>query len=192
MPTIRSATPDDAAQILEIYEPFVRDSLITFEVQIPTIEQMTNRIKTTMQTHPWLVAESDAGQIVGYAYASKYREREAYQWSTEVSAYVRESARSIGIATDLYRALFIQLKALGFYKAYGVITIPNEPSIRFHEKFGFKKIAVFPAAGFKLGRWADVGWWEFQLKQPVIIDFMAAPKKIGQEPDYDAALSSLK
>ena len=173
---IRSATPDDAAQILEIYEPFVRDSLITFEVQTPTVEQMANRIKTTLQTRPWLVAESNAGQIVGYAYASQYREREAYQWSTEVSAYVRETARSMGIATELYRSLFFQLKALGFYKAYGVITIPNEPSICFHEKFGFKKIAVFPAAGFKLGRWADVGWWEIQLKQPSITDMMAAPK----------------
>ena len=176
MLTIRNATPEDAAQILEIYEPFVRDSLITFEIQTPTVAQMADRIRTIMLTHPWLVAESESGEILGYAYGNKYREREAYQWSTEVSTYVRETARSMGIASELYRSLFFQLKDLGFYKAYGVITIPNEPSIRFHEKFGFKKIAVFPSAGFKLGKWADVGWWEIQLKPADITDMMAVPK----------------
>ena len=177
MTNIRPAIENDALQILEIYEPFVRDSLITFEVQVPTSAEMATRIKTVSVTHPWLVAEAEDGEILGYAYANKYREREAYQWSTEVSVYLRESARAQGIATQLYKNLIRSLADLGFYKAYGVITIPNDPSIRFHEKFGFKKIAVFPSAGYKLGKWADVGWWELQLRPVSDGNVMNAPKK---------------
>lgn len=160
---IRPARLTDATDILAIYTPFVTDAAVSFELEPPSVEEMRRRIEETLTKYPWLVDERD-GRIVGYAYASGHRARAAYQWCVEVSAYVHAEARRGGIARQLYAALFDQLRAQGFYNAYAGITLPNPASVGFHEAMGFQPIGVYPAIGFKQGKWHDVGWWQLRLR----------------------------
>jgi phosphinothricin acetyltransferase len=160
---IRVADPADAAQLLEIYRPFVTDSAVSFELVPPTAEQLAERVVRTLERTPWLVYEID-GTVAGYAYASRHRDRAAYQWSVEVSAYVRPDVRRGGIARQLYDRLFEVLSWQGFYNAYAGITLPNQPSVRFHEALGFLPVGVYHNVGFKFGRWHDVAWYERALR----------------------------
>jgi phosphinothricin acetyltransferase len=132
-------------------------------VEPPTAEQMAARIATTLTYAPWLVLERD-GQVVGYVYASKHRERAAYQWSVDVSAYTDPRFQRQGIGAALYRTLFALLRVQGFYAAHAGITLPNPPSVAFHEALGFRPIGVYPQVGYKLGAWRDVGWWQLALQ----------------------------
>jgi L-amino acid N-acyltransferase YncA len=159
---IRLAEAADAGEIAAIYRPFVEQSAISFELEPPDAAAMARRIATTLQRTPWLVFER-AGAVAGYAYASKHRERAAYQWSVEVSAYVREDLRRGGVARRLYETLFAALAAQNFVNAYAGITLPNDASVGFHKALGFKKVGVYHNIGFKLGRWHDVGWYERPL-----------------------------
>ncbi|HKR22042.1 MAG TPA: arsinothricin resistance N-acetyltransferase ArsN1 family B [Pyrinomonadaceae bacterium] len=163
---IRLATPADAADVLAIYAPIVRDTAISFELVPPTVTQMQERIESTLDQLPWLVAE-EAQHVVGYAYASRYRQRAAYQWSVEVSAYVREDARRSGVAGALYRALLGILEDLSYRTALAGIALPNEASVAFHESMGFKPAGVYHNVGFKMGTWHDVGWWQLPLGEYV-------------------------
>ena len=156
------ALVDDAGQIREIYAPNVTDAFISFEAEPPTAGQMRERIAKTLATHPWLVHD-EGGRILGYAYASRHRERAAYQWSADVSCYVRPEARGRGIGKALYTELLRRLEAQGFRNAYAGIALPNDASVRLHERFGFKKVAHLEEIGFKFGRWIDVGYWELKL-----------------------------
>lgn len=162
MNTIRPALSSDASSILDIYAPFILNTTVSFETEVPTIENFTQRIITNQESWPWLVYESD-GLIAGYAYASKHRERAAYQWSVESSVYVNDHFQQKGIATKLYQTLFQILKFQGCRNVYAGITLPNERSINFHEKMGFNKIADYRNIGFKLNRWNTVRWYELQL-----------------------------
>jgi L-amino acid N-acyltransferase YncA len=164
--TIRKVTPRDAPTIREIYAPYVVDTSITFETDIPTVEEIQKRIATNSLLG-WNVAVAN-GDVVGFSYAAKYRERAAYQWCCETSIYLRPNFHGKGIGSKLYASLFDQLKAKGFVTAYGVITLPNEQSAAFHESMGFKYFATFKNVGFKLGKWHDVGWWEKNLNVPVL------------------------
>jgi phosphinothricin acetyltransferase len=121
-------------------------------------------MRDTLVRFPWLVWE-DAGEIKGYAYASEHRTRKAYQWSVEVSVYVREDARRLGVARALYGRLFEVLKRQGFYNAYAGIALPNDASVALHESLGFQKIGVYKAVGHKFGAWRDVGWWSLTLQE---------------------------
>jgi phosphinothricin acetyltransferase len=161
---VRDATQNDAAAIIKIYEPYIRESGITFEVENPSLGEMQSRIAQHGK-YGWFVYEV-AGEIVGYAYASKHRERAAYQWCCEVSAYLSEEWHGRGIATILYRRLCAVLRRRGLVNAYAGITLPNPKSVAFHEAFGFKLIGVYEKIGFKLGRWHDVGWWGLRLSEP--------------------------
>ncbi len=161
---IRPVLPDDAAALLEIYAPWVKDSAVSFEETVPTVTEMRERIQRYTRTHPWLVALDPQKSILGYAYASSYRERGAYRWVTEVSAYVREGGRRAGVGKALYARLMALLREQGFTRAYAVITLPNEASARFHESLGFRPFAVYQQVGFKRGAWHDVGWWEMELR----------------------------
>jgi L-amino acid N-acyltransferase YncA len=154
---VRLATPGDAVAVAAIYAPFVRDTAISFEWEPPTVEEMAERIARTLERFPWLVLEEE-GAVVGYAYATAYRGRAAYQWSAEVSVYVDPRAHGRGVATRLYTALFALLAAQGYRVLYGVIALPNEASVRLHEKGGFERIGVFEGAGYKHGAWHDVLW----------------------------------
>lgn len=161
---IRQATAEDAQGILEIYAPFCEDSIVSFELVPPTVEEMRSRIEKCNATHLWLVDADDDG-INAYAYASPHKERAAYRWSVDVSIYISEKKRNHGLGTKLYTHLFEILRERGFYNAYAGVTLPNEASVRLHEKMGFQKVGVYKNVGYKLGKWHDVGWWHLVLRQ---------------------------
>jgi phosphinothricin acetyltransferase len=163
---IRPATPDDAAAIQAIYAPIVRDTAISFETDVPGVDEMRARIVATTAQYPWLVGLDEAGQVCGYVYASRYAERQAYRWSVGVTAYVRSDQRGRGVGRTLYRELLAQLTALGYCQAYAGITLPNPASVGLHEAVGFTPVGVFAGAGHKLGRWYDVGYWQCTLQRP--------------------------
>lgn len=160
--TIRLARPDDAAAILAIYAPYVRDTSLSFELSVPTTEEMAGRISYYLQRWPWLLAEEN-GTVAGYAYASQYRERAGYQWSVECSIYIHDAWMGSGIAPQLYQRLFDLLKYQGYRNVYAVINLPNDRSVGFHERMGFKYQFTFEKVGYKLGQWKDVGWWLLTL-----------------------------
>jgi phosphinothricin acetyltransferase len=159
---IRLARADDAAQVAAIYAPIVTDTIISFELEPPSVDEMRARIEKTLAVFPWLVSESD-GSIAGYAYASRHRERRAYQWSVDVSCYVRADARRQGLGAALYRALLRVLRAQGFQMAYAGIALPNKASVRLHESVGFRPVGIYREAGYKLGAWHDTGWWQCRV-----------------------------
>jgi len=161
---IRTAAPDDAHAIAAIYAPIVRDTAISFELTEPTVDEMRNRLLTTLKTLPWLVSVDAAGEVVGYAYASRHRERPAYQWSVDTTAYVRADRRGQGIGKALYAALFDELVALGYFQAFAGIALPNAASIALHESVGFAPLGIYRNVGFKRGTWHDVGWWQRALQ----------------------------
>lgn len=159
---IRVATKDDAAGILNIYTPFILNSGITQETEVPAVEDFQKRIITTLQERPWIVCEIN-NEIAGYAYAGKHRDRRGYQWCVESSLYISEKFFGTGVASALYSSLIDILKLQGFVNAYAVITLPNERSVAFHEKFGFYYFTTYKKIGYKLGQWHDVGWWQYDV-----------------------------
>lgn len=159
---IRLATPSDAAAISGIYRPAVVDSAISFELEPPTPDEMAARVASTLARTPWLVCDGGRG-ITGYAYAGRHRERPAYQWSVEVSAYVHDGARRSGVASALYESLFAVLALQGFRSAYAGITLPNDASVALHRRCGFTPVGVFRKIGYKHGAWHDVAWLERPL-----------------------------
>ena len=169
---IRRAAAGDAAALLDIYAPYIRDTAITFEYDVPAAEEFAARIGDIARTHPYLVCERD-GRPVGYAYAHNIRERAAYDWAAELSVYLAPAAQRQGAGTALYRCLIDLLAMQNLRILYGCVTLPNEKSERLHEKLGFAPVGVWHGAGWKFGRWHDVGWLEKRLggdgaAQPVI------------------------
>jgi L-amino acid N-acyltransferase YncA len=162
---IRIATEDDAAAIREIYAPHVEQSAVSFETQLPSVDEMARRIRTMVPLRPWLVYIV-YGRVAGYAYASSHRERAAYRWSTEVTAYVHPDFHGRGIGKRLYAALCTLLHAQGYVNAFGIITLPNVASVALHESCGFRRCATYLHAGYKFDRWHDVGWWQLALQTP--------------------------
>lgn len=157
MTAIRFATPQDAEGMLDIYAPYVRETAITFEYEVPDHEEFRGRVEKVLTRYPWLAAEED-GFLLGYAYAGQYRSRAAFQWDAEGSIYLRPQAQGTGLAAPLYRCLMELLTVQGVRNLYGCITHPNPASEAFHRKMGFIDLAVFPKAGYKLGEWRDVLW----------------------------------
>jgi phosphinothricin acetyltransferase len=164
-PTIRSATAADAAAIADIYAPAVERSHVTFETTTPSVEEMADRIRGTVDRYPWLVCECD-GEVAGYAYANEHHERAAYQWGVDVSVYVHERWRRRGVARGLYESLFELLGMQGLFTAYAIVALPNDPSVALHESFGFERVGIYHNAGYKHGEWYDVGHWELPLRPP--------------------------
>ncbi|SNS90594.1 phosphinothricin acetyltransferase [Noviherbaspirillum humi] len=162
---IRPATLADAAAFAAIYNPYVATTTISFEEIEVAADDMARRIEHTLEAGlPWLVVET-SGEVMGYAYASKWKERSAYRHSVESSIYLREDAAGKGLARPLYEALLSRLRAQGVHAVMGGITQPNEASVRFHERFGFRQVALFPEVGYKFGRWIDVGYWQLLLNR---------------------------
>ena len=159
---IRLATGDDAESVQGIYAPSVRDTAISFELEIPDGAERRQGILETLDSHPWLVCESD-GRFLGYAYAGLYRTRAAYQWAVEVSVYVHADARQMGVGRALYKSLLDLLILQGYRNAFAGITLPNAASVGLHESIGFKLIGVYRDVGHKFDRWHDVGWWQLPL-----------------------------
>ena len=157
MMTIRNVRSADAEAILRIYAPFVLDSAVSFELELPSVEDMQKRIAHYTEKYPWIVAEEN-GEVIGYAYASSYRERLAYQYNVETSVYIDQQHQRKGVAKKLYDELFSILKEKGFYQAFAVITMPNEKSEAFHKANNFNSFAVFENVGFKFNQWHNVLW----------------------------------
>jgi L-amino acid N-acyltransferase YncA len=162
---IRIARADDAAAIHAIYAPAVTDSAITFETELPGAEAMRQRILTRLQQYPWLVWE-EHGQVLAYAYATRFRERAAYDWIAETSIYVHADARRRGIARHLYGVLLDVMALQGIDQAVGVITLPGDVSVALHEAMGFTPAGVWRKAGYKAGQWWNVGVWQKELQAP--------------------------
>lgn len=157
---IRSATLADVAQIAEIYNYYIKTSHATFELETIDPAEMENRIKDGLEkNYPFLVYEENEG-IIGYAYGHQYRARRAYMNSIEVSVYIKNGEEEKGIGTKLYQKLFAEILERDFHAIIAGISLPNDSSIKLHEKFGFEKVAHFREVGFKFGRWIDVGYWE--------------------------------
>jgi phosphinothricin acetyltransferase len=184
---IRLATAADAGGILDIYAPYIENTSFTFETEVPSRQDFSKRITDYLQNWPWLVGEEN-GRIIGYAYAARYRERTAYQWSVESSVYIHDDFQQKGVARILYAALTELLRIQGYRNVYAVINLPNEKSVAFHEKCGYRYFATFEQVGYKLGKWKNVGWWRLilndfnmdpdspipfsQLPQPVVRDIL--------------------
>lgn len=159
---IRQIVPSDFEAIANIYNHYISDSVISFEIIPVSISEMKDRVESIVTKGlPWLVAE-EVGEVIGYAYASQWNSRSAYKNSVEVSVYLSHLKTSQGVGTALYEALFEQLKGR-FHTAIGGITLPNPASVSLHEKFGMQKVAHFKEVGFKFEQWLDVGYWQVNL-----------------------------
>jgi L-amino acid N-acyltransferase YncA len=173
MIAIRAAMPGDAAAIAAIYAPHVLTGTVSFEVEPPDARAMRTRMAASDGLYPWLVVTEDSGGepgggVLGYAYATKFRERAAYRYVVETSIYVADVAQRQGAGRLLYKALIDTLKAQGFVHAIGAIALPNDASIRLHEAVGFRRAGVYREVGYKHGAWIDVGIWQCELNAPAI------------------------
>ena len=162
---IREAQARDAAMIAAVYAPYVRDTVISFETEPPTAEEMSRRLAAIGARYPWLVAEQ-GGHVLGYAYAGEHRSRAAYRWDVDVAVYLAAEAHRRGIGRRLYGALFEVLRRLGHVNAYAGITLPNAASVSLHEALGFLPVGIYRQVGYKHGAWHDVGWWGLGLQPP--------------------------
>lgn len=169
--TIRLAEKRDVPGILEIYAPFILDTPVTFEEIVPDEASFWERIQGIMAELPYLVCEID-GRIAGYAYASGYRSRASYRWTKEVSVYVHPDFRRKRVAHALYASLNEMVRYQGIANLLAIITMPNEPSVTFHEHLGYVKCGEFSKVGYKLNQWQNVGWFELFLQ-----DENQAPKE---------------
>lgn len=160
--TIRPATAEDAAACAAIYEHYVRNTAITFETEPPSADDMAGRIAAASERHAWIVLE-EAGVVVGYAYATAFKARAAYQWSCEVSVYLGHEHRGAGAGRALYEALLPILRERGYRRAIAVVAQPNPVSDRLHERFGFQRIGTQPRIGWKNGAWHDVALSQLDL-----------------------------
>jgi phosphinothricin acetyltransferase len=154
---VRDATAADATACAVLYAPYVTDTVVTFETEPPTAEQMAGRIAAAQRRHAWLVLEDD-GAVVGYAYGGPYKERAAYRWSCEVSVYLERGRRRTGGGRALYEALLERLADRGFRTAVAGMTVPNPASEGLHRALGFEPVGVYRRIGWKHGAWHDVAW----------------------------------
>lgn len=160
---VRRVQLEDANAIVEIYNYYILNSIATFEETAIDAIEMKNRIQQCTARHPWLVFE-EKGEIIGYAYAGEWKSRCSYKYSVESSVYLKHNATKKGVGTILYSELIKQLKKTDLHVIIGGISLPNEPSIYLHEKFGFEKIAHFKEVGNKFNKWIDVGYWELLIE----------------------------
>jgi L-amino acid N-acyltransferase YncA len=160
---VRPAESADASEIARIYNHYIAHTAITFETELVDAAEIQRRLdRTSRAALPWLVAESAHG-IEGYAYASSWKDRHAYRFSAETTVYVDSVHTGRGIGTLLYDALLTNIRGRTIHSLIGGIALPNEASVRLHERFGFRNVAHFKEVGFKQDRWIDVGYWQLLL-----------------------------
>lgn len=172
---MRPASTGDASACVAIYRPYIEDTAITFETEVPTVEQMAARIAAARDTHEWLVLEQE-GEVRGYAYAHAFNPRAAYRWSVETSVYIADHHYRRGGGRTLYTHLLRRLAERGYRRAFAGITQPNQASIAFHRSFGFEEVGLYRRVGWKHGRWHDVA--RMQLDLPGIDDHDGPPTQI--------------
>lgn len=158
--SIRPATPDDAIAVARIYNHFILHTVVTFEMEEVSAEEMRDRIEAVQSlSFPWLIGESHK-EVVGYAYANRWHHRAAYRKSSETTVYVDPDHGGKGFGTRLYEQLLKEVADVGIHTVIGGIALPNDASVSLHEKLGFEKAAHYREVGFKSGRWIDVGYWQ--------------------------------
>ena len=167
--TIRTAALDDAAALLAIYAPYVEQTAITFEYEVPSLEEFRGRIAHTLRRYPYLVAEEN-GEILGYAYTGPFGERAAYSWAVETSIYLRQEIRGKGLGKRLYQALEDVSRAQHVQSLYACIAYPDADdahlsgnSVAFHTHLGYTTVGRFPHCGYKFGTWYNMTWMEKTL-----------------------------
>lgn len=160
---IRRVTKADSNQIVEIYNHYILNSITTFEENVISAKEMSERIVSTLKDDlPWLVVEED-GEVLGYAYANKWKTRSSYRFSIESTVYLDHNFQSKGWGSILYTELLKDLRSKDVHMVIGVISLPNVSSVALHEKLGFEKVAHFKEVGRKFERWIDVGFWQLKL-----------------------------
>ena len=159
---IRDCQLDDAVAIAEIYNHYIQNSVVTFEEQLVSGEEMESRIAKIIPKFPWLVFE-DAGEVVGYAYASEFRERSAFRYTTEASIYLAPNYAKKGIGEQLYRELIKRLTSSEIKSIIGVVALPNDLSAKLHNRLGFQHCGVLKNAGYKFEQWVDIEFWQLML-----------------------------
>lgn len=191
--SIRKVNPEDAEALLEIYAYYVRETAVTFEYEVPSLEEFHSRIEVTLEKYPYLAAEED-GRILAYAYAGTFKGRAAYDWSVETTIYVDRGARRQGIGERLLNALERALARQGILNAYACIGVPRDAedeyltfdSVRFHEKMGYCLAGTFRSCGCKFGRWYSMVWMEKMLgahlsPQAPVVPFPDLDREGGEE-----------
>ena len=192
---IRLATVEDAEAILAIYAPYVRNTAVTFEYDVPEIREFRSRVENTLNNYPYLVA-TEEGKIVGYAYAGPFGKRAAYQHSAEMSIYLDERCRQRGIGSRLYRELEKRLLRQNVFNVYAGVTASErkndafvtDASIRFHEKTGYRRIGEYHLCGYKFDQWYSVVWLGKELgnrpeKPAPFIPFSALKEEQDEKPE---------
>lgn len=189
---IRIATRHDAKKLLEIYAPYVEKTAITFEYAVPTVQEFADRISHVLTKYPYLVAERD-GEIVGYAYASAFNERAAYDWAVEITVYVQHSKKNMGIGKELYEALEKTLSAQNIINLNACIAYSEiedeyltQNSVQFHRHLGYRLVGEFYKCGYKYNRWYNMVWMEKHIgihteNPPAIKLFSEIREKIAEE-----------
>lgn len=178
----RMADVSDAEAILKIYEPYVTDTAITFEYDVPSVKEFRNRIKETLEGYPYIVCLYK-DQIIGYAYAHRYGERAAYQWDVELSIYLDMTYKSLGLGKLLYNKVIEIVKLQNVRNIYACITSANEKSLKFHEKLGFEFIGTFKNTGYKFDNWYGVTWMGISTG-----DINKKPKAVKMINEVDSKL----
>lgn len=161
---IRQALGQDVPEILGIYAPYILNTTITFEYEVPTLSEFWMRFERITARYPWIVWEEE-GQILGYAYADEAFVRAAFSWDVDLSIYLRSDARGRGIGNRLYGCLEEMLRQAGYHNLYGLVTGENVESMRFHEHRGYKKLGCLEKSGWKMGRWIDICWYGMRLAE---------------------------
>ncbi len=168
----RMANPDDTEAMLEIYAPFILNTHTSFEKEVPEITIFEKRIQAVLKEAPWLIAESN-GCIMGYAYASEHRPRAAYRHNRELSVYIHESYRGIGLGVALYWSIIELLRLQGYANVLAGVALPNAVSVRFHQRLGFTKVGTYLDAGFKFDRFWSIEWWQKRIRDIPIDDIIS-------------------
>lgn len=175
---VERATADDASALLAVYEPYVLNTAITFEYEVPSVEEFANRIESISAKYPYLKAVDDQGNILGYAYANTFKARAAYDWAVETTIYVNQNCRGQGVGKLLYSELESKLKRMGIINVNACIAVLREDqpmdehltngSVYFHEKQGYTQIGRFNCIGYKFETWYDMIWMEKMLGEHTV------------------------
>jgi L-amino acid N-acyltransferase YncA len=162
---VRQAGPQDALGCLTIYRPYVENSAVSWELDVPTVDEMAERITGARDTHAWLVLESD-DRTIGFAYGHDFNRFPAYRWSVQTGLYVADDHHRHGGGRTLYTQLLSRLGERGYRRAFAAITQPNEASNAFHRSMGFQDVGLYRRVEWKLGSWHDVAWMQLDLPGP--------------------------
>lgn len=162
--SIRPITPEDVVPMAAIYNYYVANTVVTFDLEPVSVDAMAQKADTIAATYPYLALDDGEGRLAGYAYGSQFRPKPGYRFTVETTIYFDPSCTGNGYGTALYTALLSELRDRGFKTAVAVLVLPNAASARLHEKLGFVKIGHIPNAGRKFDRWLDTGYWHLDLE----------------------------